>query len=115
MSNKRLLHMMRENPELHVLFLVNHSFGIIEGIEMNYVLGNIDDIFVAEYCCYFFYDMRCYVLQNNVKEIQEYLSEKYADLSFDVRNRKIAEELDKIEWKQAIFVVVSEYESKPVL
>lgn len=110
-----LFNLLIENPGLSVLFLVNHSFKPIEGIEMNYVMGKMDSVFVSEYCCYSFDNTYCYVLRNNIKEIQEYLYEKFSHLSLDVRNRKITEELDKIEWKKAIFVLLIKYDNKPVV
>lgn len=105
-NREKLLELMSEYPELPVIPLIGMSYidscndSVAEG------LGELGGVVLSEYGLYPMYDEMCYILKFNQVVLEEYLLQNHPCSGSLDAHHYVESELDKIEWKKAIFVFV---------
>ena len=113
--NKDLLNLMKKNPNLPVLFIVNNKFETIKGVQKNFSRGKVNNLFISEYAKYRTVNNSYYFLKRNI-EAKENLTEAIlSELTESEREEVNILELENIVWHKAIFIEVQDLDNSPVL
>lgn len=102
-----LLELVKDNPDLPIYALVH---GEVCEDDCHYFFGELGQAEIREYANveqYGYYDMTV-VFKDDDEDYFEHLinSDEYEDLSQKEAEKKANEEIDKLNWKKAIFVYV---------
>lgn len=100
---EKLLKLIQENPNLEIIPLVNYNTINYMDEDSTYTACEFSNPFIDEYCYFDFYGRKEFVLLQDVILIEDYL---YKTFSYDKNLIQI--ELDKLEWKKAIFVYINQ-------
>lgn len=110
-----LVNLIEENTELPVIPLIGDSYVNFYDYSAEYGLGKLGSVLISEYCVYPMYGKECYVLKCNQMILEEYLLDHNLCKNVPDMLQYVKSEMNKIEWKKAIFVVVQKYDNKPVV
>lgn len=102
---RELLQLIEENCDLEVIPLVSYQATNYLDEDNTYNACKFVNPFKGKYCYFDFYGTKQFILEQNKILIEEYL---YKYISED--KEIIKNELEKIEWKEAIFVYINQRE-----